>query len=478
MDEKDTNSYKNKWIILITVLLLIFMSTLDGSIVNVALPALSRELGVSNRAVSWVVSSYLITICTVILVFGKLGDITGKTRVFKYGVLLFTFGSFMCGFSSSLGMLIFSRALQAVGAAAAMATSQGIITQTFPKHERGKALGLSGTFVALGAMTGPPLGGFLISIFNWNYIFYINVPIGIIAFIFCMKFLTEEKYEKIKFPDIKGFLLFVITIVSFFIAVMQGGAVGYGNPFIISCFVISIAAFIFFVFTEKRADDPMLDLDIFKSKSFSISIFCSFLSFVAIFCLLIINPFYLHYAREYDPSFIGLLMMFYSIILTLSSLFSGILSDKIRPELLTFTGLAIMGAGFFFMTLLNISTPIFLLLIFMALIGLGAGLFQSPNNSLIMSAASKDKLGIAGSVNALVRNIGMSIGIAVATILLYDRMSQKAGYKVSTYVAGSDDIFLYGMRYVYVVAGILCVIGAIITFMRFYHQKISFNNKI
>ena len=170
--------------------------------------------------------------------------------------------------------------------------------------------------------------------------------------------------------------------------------------------------------------------------------------------------------------------MFYSIILTLSSLFSGILSDKIRPELLTFTGLAIMGAGFFFMTLLNISTPIFLLLIFMALIGLGAGLFQSPNNSLVMSAASKDKLGIAGSVNALVRNIGMSIGIAVATILLYDRMSQKAGYKVSTYVAGSDDIFLYGMRYVYVVAGILCVIGAIITFMRFYHQKISFNNKI
>ena len=478
MNTEKYEQYKNKNVILITVLLLAFMTSLDGSIVNVALPMMSESLSVNTQSISWVFSSYLIGICTLILAFGKLGDLKGKMKVFKTGILIFTLGSMMSGLSAAFPFLITARIIQAVGAAASMATSQGIITEAVPRNEIGKAFGLFGTCIALGTMMGAPIGGFIISIFKWNYIFFFNVPIGIIIFILCFKFLPKEHVNNGKFPDIKGFLLFVITIVSFFIAVMQGGAVGYGNPLIISCFVISITAFIFFVFTEKKADDPMLDLDIFKSKSFSISIFCSFLSFVAIFCLLIVNPFYLHYAREYDPSFIGLLMMFYSIILTLSSLFSGILSDKIRPELLTFTGLAIMGAGFFFMTLLNISTPIFLLLIFMALIGLGAGLFQSPNNSLIMSAASKDKLGIAGSVNALVRNIGMSIGIAVATILLYDRMSQKAGYKVSTYVAGSDDIFLYGMRYVYVVAGILCVIGAIITFMRFYHQKISFNNKI
>ena len=473
MDEKDTNSYKNKWIILITVLLLIFMSTLDGSIVNVALPALSRELGVSNRAVSWVVSSYLITICTVILVFGKLGDITGKTRVFKYGVLLFTFGSFMCGFSSSLGMLIFSRALQAVGAAAAMATSQGIITQTFPKHERGKALGLSGTFVALGAMTGPPLGGFLISIFNWNYIFYINVPIGIIAFIFCMKFLPEEKYEKIKFPDIKGFLLFSAAVITLFIAIIEGETMKYTNPVILACFFIAIVSFIIFVFVEKRTESPMLDLNIFKSKLFSISIFCAFIVFVATSSVGIIQPFYLQYTMKFSPEMTGLLMMAYPVVISVTAPSSGTLSDKIGSELLTFLGLLIISIGLFLMAFLNEHTPVVIFLAIVVVMAFGAGLFQSPNNSLIMSTVEKDKLGIAGSVNALIRNLGMSVGTAMSTAILYSRMSSLAGHEVTSYIPGRDDIFIDSVKYVYITAGILCIIGAFITYMRLHNSKVK-----
>ncbi len=473
MDEKDTHSYKNKWIILITVLLLIFMSTLDGSIVNVALPALSRELGVSNRAVSWVVSSYLITICTVILVFGKLGDITGKTRVFKYGVLLFTFGSFLCGFSSSLGMLIFSRALQAVGAAAAMATSQGIITQTFPKHERGKALGLSGTFVALGAMTGPPLGGFLISIFNWNYIFYINVPIGIIAFIFCMKFLPKEKYEKVKFPDIKGFLLFSGAVITLFIAIIEGETMKYTNPFILACFFIAIVSFIIFIFVEKRTEDPMLDLNIFKSKLFSISIFCAFIVFIATSSVGIIQPFYLQYTMKFSPEMTGLLMMAYPVIISVTAPSSGTLSDKIGSELLTFLGLLIISIGLFLMVFLNEHTPVVIFLAIVVVMAFGAGLFQSPNNSLIMSTVEKDKLGIAGSVNALIRNLGMSVGTAMSTAILYSRMSSLAGHEVTSYIPGRDDIFIDSVKYVYITAGILCIIGAFITYMRLHNSKVK-----
>ena len=473
MDEKDTHSYKNKWIILITVLLLIFMSTLDGSIVNVALPALSRELGVSNRAVSWVVSSYLITICTVILVFGKLGDITGKTRVFKYGVLLFTFGSFLCGFSSSLGMLIFSRALQAVGAAAAMATSQGIITQTFPKHERGKALGLSGTFVALGAMTGPPLGGFLISIFNWNYIFYINVPIGIIAFIFCMKFLPEEKYEKIKFPDIKGFLLFSAAVITLFIAIIEGETMKYTNPVILACFFIAIVSFIIFIFVEKRTENPMLDLNIFKSKLFSISIFCAFIVFIATSSVGIIQPFYLQYTMKFSPEMTGLLMMAYPVVISVTAPSSGTLSDKIGSELLTFLGLLIISIGLFLMAFLNEHTPVVLFLAIVVVMAFGAGLFQSPNNSLIMSTVEKDKLGIAGSVNALIRNLGMSVGTAMSTAILYSRMSSLAGHEVTSYIVGRDDIFINSVKYVYTTAGILCIAGALITYMRLHNSKVK-----
>ncbi len=473
MDKNETHSHKNKWIILITVLLLIFMSTLDGSIVNVALPALSRELGVSNRAVSWVVSSYLITICTVILIFGKLGDLAGKTRVFRYGVLVFTFGSFLCGFSSSLTMLIFSRALQAVGAAAAMATSQGIITQTFPKHERGKALGLSGTFVALGSMTGPPLGGLLISLVNWNYIFYINVPIGIIAFIFCLKFLPEEKYEKVKFPDIKGFLLFSLSVISLFIAIIEGETLKYNNPVILACFFIAVVSFAVFIYVEKNTADPMLDLNIFKSKLFSISIFCAFIVFIATSSVGIIQPFYLQYTMKFSPEMTGLLMMAYPVIISVTAPSSGTLSDKIGSELLTFLGLTIISIGLFLMVLLNEHTPTVIFLLIVVVMAFGAGLFQSPNNSLIMSTVEKDKLGIAGSVNALVRNLGMSVGTAMSTAVLYSRMSSLAGHEVTSYITGRDDIFINSAKYVYITAGVLCIIGAFITFMRLHNSRVK-----
>ena len=473
MDKNETHSHKNKWIILITVLLLIFMSTLDGSIVNVALPALSRELGVSNRAVSWVVSSYLITICTVILIFGKLGDLAGKTRVFRYGVLVFTFGSFLCGFSSSLTMLIFSRALQAVGAAAAMATSQGIITQTFPKHERGKALGLSGTFVALGSMTGPPLGGLLISLVNWNYIFYINVPIGIIAFIFCLKFLPEEKYEKVKFPDIKGFLLFSLSVVSLFIAIIEGETLKYTNPVILACFFIAVVSFAVFIYVEKNTADPMLDLNIFKSKLFSISIFCAFIVFIATSSVGIIQPFYLQYTMKFSPEMTGLLMMAYPVIISVTAPSSGTLSDKIGSELLTFLGLTIISIGLFLIVLLNEHTPTVIFLLIVVVMAFGAGLFQSPNNSLIMSTVEKDKLGIAGSVNALVRNLGMSVGTAMSTAVLYSRMSSLAGHEVTSYITGRDDIFINSAKYVYINAGVLCIIGAFITFMRLHNSRVK-----
>ncbi|MBP9479737.1 MAG: MFS transporter [Sebaldella sp.] len=465
--------YKNKWVVLATMLLMTFMSTLDGSIVNVALPTMAKELSVTTQSISWVVSSYLVGICTVILVFGKLGDLKGKMKIFKIGVFLFTLGSLICGFSPSLPILIASRILQAMGAAASMATSQGIITEAFPKHERGRALGLNGTFVALGSMTGAPLGGFLISIFSWNYIFLINLPIGILAFIFCQKFLPKEHVKARKFPDVKGFLLFVITIVSFFVAIIEGEVLNYTNPLIITCFAVSIISFILFVYIEKSVAEPMLDLDIFKSKLFSISIFCAFISFVALFCLSMVNPFYLQYTLKYSPAITGLLMMFYSVIISFVSPFSGTLSDKIGSEFLTFIGLVIMGVGLFLMTLLSVSTPIPLFIGFIIIIALGAGLFQSPNTSLIMSTVNKDQLGIAGSVNALVRNLGMSVGTALATSLLYNRMSHKAGYKVLTYIEGRDDIFMYGMRYVYMVAGAFCIIGAIITFVRLHNSRVK-----
>lgn len=180
MNTAQNELYKKRWIILITVLSATLMATLDGSIVNVALPNMTLKLHVSGASIQWVVTSFLITVAATILIFGRLGDIIGKTKVFKFGVILFTLGSLLCGFTSSLVVLVVARVIQAIGAAATMATNQGIITQTFPPNERGRALGLLGTFVALGAMIGPPLGGLIISLASWEYIFLINIPIGIV----------------------------------------------------------------------------------------------------------------------------------------------------------------------------------------------------------------------------------------------------------------------------------------------------------
>ena len=208
MDNIDKEIHKKRWIILLTTVLLTFMSTLDGSIVNVALPVMAQKLSVSMASIEWVVTSYLIVIVGTILIFGRLADIIGKTTVFKLGIIIFTIGSLTCGLSNSLIMLVFSRGLQAIGAAGTMATSQGIITHVFPSNERGRALGLNGTFVALGAMIGPPIGGIIVSILNWQYIFLINVPIGILAFILAMKTLPKSSNNKSENLDIKGAVLF------------------------------------------------------------------------------------------------------------------------------------------------------------------------------------------------------------------------------------------------------------------------------
>lgn len=475
MDNSENQVYEKRWIILFTVLSATFMSTLDSSIVNVALPDMSVKLGVTMASIEWVVTGFLIAIAATILIFGRLGDIKGKTKVFKYGVVLFTFGSLLCGFSNSLLMLIVARVIQGIGAAATMATNQGIITHVFPRNERGRALGVLGTFVALGSMAGPPLGGMIVSVLSWKYIFLINVPIGIIVFILTIKVFPKTSAALNERLDGKGALLFTVSIVLLFGAVVHGQSIGYNNPGMISCFVISIIAFVTFIIEEKRIDEPLLNLSIFSNSLFSVSIICAFTSFTAISASNIILPFYFQDAIKLSPAVTGLFMMVSPIILSVVAPFSGYLSDKIGSEILTLMGLLITSIGLFLIATLGKGSSLILLVVYIVIMTIGNGMFQSPNNSLVMSTVPTDKLGIAGSVNALVRNVGFTFGTAFATLLLYNRMSHKIGYRVIDYVKGREDVFIYGMRYVYISAGIMCLIGTILTAVRFYHSKKQMN---
>ncbi|WP_026884099.1 MFS transporter [Clostridium akagii] len=471
MSETESTVFKNRWVILVNVLLATFMATLDGSIVNVALPVMSQKMHVSMGEIEWVVTSFLIAVAATILIFGRLGDIIGKTKVFQFGVVLFTIGSLLCGFTDSLPILVAARVLQAIGASATMATSQGIITHVFPPNERGRALGVIGTFVALGAMAGPPLGGMIVSAVSWKYIFLINVPIGIIVFIMTTKIFPKSGEAKDEKMDVKGAVLFAITMVALFVAIGQGQNTGYNNPIIISVFILSIISFILFIIVEKKSELPLLQLNIFNNSLFSISIGCAFIAFVAISASNIILPFYFQDAQKLSPAVTGILMMVSPIVLAVVAPFSGYLSDKIGSLILTLIGLTLSSLGLLLIAMLDAKSPLVFLMAFIVIMTIGNGMFQSPNTSLIMSTVSKDKLGIAGSINALVRNVGMVAGTSLATLLLYNRMSHKIGYRVIDYVNGRADVFMYGMRYVYLFAGIISAIGAIITGIRFYNSK-------
>ncbi|MGK0467736.1 MFS transporter [Clostridium sp.] len=465
------SSNNSRWVVLFIVVMVTFMATLDSSIVNVALPVMAKSLDVTSGGIQLVVTSYLIIISATILVFGRLGDMVGKTKVFKFGLALFTLGSLFCGITNSFSSLIIARVIQAIGAAAVMANSQGIITETFPANERGKALGITGTFVALGALVGPALGGFIVDSISWKYIFLINIPIGIITLFYAFKLLPKgHKAVKSKM-DVVGALLFMFAIVPLFAALGKGQQVGFTQPLILIGFSIAIISFVAFVMVEKRIENPLLQLQIFENKLFSLSIFCGFISFLAIFCSIIIQPFYLQNVMKFSPAFTGLILMIFPLILSVVSPISGHLSDKIGSEILTFIGLVVTSLGLLLMSTLNEQSSVISMVFFIGAMSIGNGLFQSPNNSLIMSTVPRDKLGVAGSINGLVRNLGMVCGIALSTTLLYNRMSYKIGHHVTDYVVGRSDAFVYGMKTVYITAAAICMLGAILTSLRLFGKK-------
>lgn len=464
---------RNKWSVLIIVVLSTFMSTLDSSIVNVALPRMADSLGVTTASIQFVATSYLIVISGTVLIFGKLGDMFGKTTMFTLGVIVFTIGSLLCGLSHSYWFLIMARAIQAIGAAGTMANNQGIVTEVFPVQERGKALGLLGTAVALGSLVGPGLGGMIVGVLSWEYIFTINVPIGILAAIGAFCLLPKTKTKANGRMDLYGALLFIVTIVSLFGALSEGLNLGFGHPLILTGFFLAAVCFAVFLAVEKKRKDPMIQLDIFKNGLFSLSIFCGFISFVAMFCNNIILPFYLQDVMEFSPQKAGLIMMAYPLILMVVAPVSGHLSDKIGSEILTFIGLVFTSVGLFSMSFLNENSAVITMVSLIGIMSVGMGLFQSPNNSLIMSTVSRDKLGVAGSINALVRNVGMVCGIALATTLLYGMMSSRLGYRVTDYIPGRSDAFLYGMNKVYITASAICMLGAVLTFFRLKRKSIT-----
>lgn len=456
---------KNRWRILTAVGLFTFMATLDGSIVNIALPVMSRDLKIPMNQSEWIVSIYLIMICALLLLFGKVGDAFGKVKVFKIGTFLFVLGSLLCG------LLLGARVVQALGASMTMSNNNGIITEVFPLKERGRALGLTGSFVALGSIAGPGIGGLILAHFSWGYIFWINVPIGILTIIFGHFILPKDIIKTHEKIDYAGFVSFAALIVSLFLGIFIGQQIGFTSPIILTAFVVALISAGIFVWIEQHVEQPLLSFRLFKNIDFSLSLLCAFLIFIVNFFFNVISPFYLENALGLAPNLAGYSLMIFPIVQVVVAPIAGSISDKIGPELLTFVGLILISISQVGYMLMNLQTPIWLFMFFVGLVGLGNGIFQAPNNTIVMSSVGVQDLGVAGGINALARNLGMVFGISLSTTVLYAAMSRNYGQKVTGYIPGHADVFIAGMHDAFMVALVICLIATALTGWRMLKHR-------
>lgn len=465
--QEDAVVQKNRWWILVSVAMFTFMSTLDSSIVNIALPTISRDLSVPMNKAEWVVSIYLMVVCACLLLFGKVGDSFGKIKVYRIGTVVFTLGSLLCGFNHSLTMLLFGRVIQGIGASMTMATNTGITTEVFPMRERGRALGAIGAFVSLGSIAGPGIGGLILAHFSWSYIFWINVPVGLLTILIGEKYLPKDITMSKKEIDWLGFVTFAITIMSFFGAVFIGQEVGYIHTVPLLLFVAAIVFFVIFIRVEKQKENPLLVFHILRNKLFTMSLVTALLIFSANFFVNVVMPFYLQNARGLTASYAGLLMMVFPFLMVIGSPLSGYLTDQIGPQKLVLMGLALLSVTQLMYVFMNQTSPIWYYILATAIMGMGNALFQSPNNTIVMSSVEKENLGVAGSLNSFARNLGMVVGIALSTTILYSGMSTAYGQRVTTYIEGRPDIFIFGMRVTFMASFAICVIAWVLSLIRF-----------
>lgn len=461
-----------KWFVLANVAVGTFMATLDGSIVNVALPTIATTFKANLNLIQWVVSIYLLTTSSLLLIFGRFADIFGRKKIYSAGFLVFILGSAFCGLSSSIYLLIGSRVVQATGAAMMMANGMGIVTAIFPPKERGRALGLTGTVVAVGSMTGPTLGGVLVTAFGWPSIFLVNLPIGIIGFFTSRWLLPDDILCNKKEPfDWLGAILFATGMSLFLWGVTQGEQLGWTNSSILYPLIISVVALVIFLRRELTTAYPVIDLSLFKNWIFLGGNLAGLVSFISMFATTLIMPFYMKGILHYQEMQIGLMMTPFPLTMAVVSPLSGWLSDRLGYIFLTTTGLMVNVVGLLFLATLDTHSSSLMIAMYMSMLGAGMGLFQSPNNSSVMGAVPPQKLGIAGGVNALVRNVGMVIGIAFSVSLLaYETAVHLKGISTPT-SAQQATAFVSSMSTVFHWAAFIASVGILFSIARIRGAK-------
>jgi EmrB/QacA subfamily drug resistance transporter len=401
------------------------MATLDSSIVNIALPTLVKEWSSDLFQVKWVVVTYLLIITCLLLPFGRLSDQLGRKRVFMAGYFVFVLGSVLCGLAPSLMALVAFRALQGVGASMLMVNGPAIITATFNAQERGAALGTLAMVVSAGLISGPSIGGFLITTLGWRSIFMINVPIGFFGIFLVYRFIRRDLLSRDCSPfDWAGAVVQAFLLLSLMVIFDPPHISFSGAPALrVSRWAMGGVALLFgliFIRVESDACAPVFDLSLLRDRTFWSANLAGFLISVAFSSVSVLMPFFLEVVMGFSPSQAGLFMTAIPLTIFVVAPISGRLSDRFGGQQLSFLGALVGAFGLFMMAGVfgkgvhpEISHPN--IVICLCLIGFSIGLFQSPNNNAIMTAVAPNKLGVASAFLATTRNLGLAIGAGLAT---------------------------------------------------------------
>jgi EmrB/QacA subfamily drug resistance transporter len=411
-----------KWLILTVVSLGSLMATLDGSIVGIALPSIQRDFGVDLSTIEWVVVAYLLVIGSLLLPFGRLGEVLTFKRVYIAGFAVFTLASVCCGASPNELALIGFRVVQAVGAGMMMSMGPAIVARTFPARERGRALGLNGVSVALGLSLGPSLGGLLTEGGSWRAIFFINVPIGILAILWAYRVLPAESRRDGQSFDLRGAALSGVALFALLLALSEGEDWGWTSPAIAGLFAVFLVLGGAFLAVERRSAQPMLELTMFRIRAFSAGLASVVIAFIGLFTATFLLPFLLQQGRGFSPVETGLLLTPVPVTMAVVAPFSGALSDRVGSRLPASAGMAVMIVGLLSLTRLPPDFSVPDLIWRLVLLGIGQGLFMSPNSSAVLGAVPRARVGTASGTLAQMRVNGQALGIALSAAVVTVRM--------------------------------------------------------
>jgi EmrB/QacA subfamily drug resistance transporter len=445
-----------KWWTLGALSFALFMIMLDNTIVNVALPAIKSDLGIGTSELEWVVTAYALTFAVLLLTGGKLGDLYGRRLIFTIGLVVFTASSLACGLSSSATELIAARAVQGVGSALMMPATLSIITATFVARERGAAIGIWAGVSAMALAIGPLLGGVITEHISWNWIFYVNVPIGLLGIVAAVVVVPESKdMSHEQRLDPAGLVTSGIGLLALVYALIEGHNYGWTSARIVGLFVIAAVALAAFVFVELRQRLPMLDLTLFRNGTFTGANVVAILVTLAMFGIFVFFPIYMQTLRGWSPIQSGAALLPWTLLIVIFAPIAGKLSDRIGSRWLISGGMATVALCCLELSTVTVDSSFWHMLPGFVLGGLGMAFVMTPMSAAVMSAAPVDKAGVASGVLNTFRQVGVALGIAITGAIITNR-------EAAALHAGDDPAhaFVHGLTFAMRVSAVICLGGA------------------